>query len=179
MPYNLRNGILSKRSPIPSFQNFVRCGNPKCKISCNDNRLFCEGCQKWFHYFCNRVSRKKFLEITKKKWSYVCDEACYAKLLPFHGVGHNDLLLNFNTLNLYPCNTCKEDCLDSSKMDCIQCDVCCKWYHSDCAPNMSYSFETYVEKKYLKYFCHIKCELSFLPFYLMKILFFCELTSIG
>ena len=100
--------------------------------------------------------------------TYVCDEACYAKLLPFHGVGHNDLLLNFNTLNLYPCNTCKEECLDSSKMDCIQCDVCCKWYHSDCAPNMSYSFETYVEKKYLKYFCHIKCELSFLPFYLMK-----------
>ena len=48
-------------------------------------------------------------------------------------------------------------------MDCIQCDVCPKWYHADCAPYMEYSFETYVKKKYL-YFCNIKCELTSLPF---------------
>ena len=52
-------------------------------------------------------------------------------------------------------------------MNCIQCDACLKWYHADCAPNMEYSFETYVEKKFL-YFCNIKCELTFLPFNSVK-----------
>ena len=103
----------------------------------------------------------------KKKLTYVCDDACYARLLPFYVINHNDLLLNFNIVNLYPCNTCKEECLGSSKMDCIQCDVCPKWYHADCAPNMEYTFQTYVEKKYL-YICSIKCELTFLPFNSVK-----------
>ena len=49
----------------------------------------------------------------------------------------------------------------------IQCDVCPKWYHTDCAPNMVYTFETYVRNKYL-YFCNIKCELTFLPFNSVK-----------
>ena len=116
---------------------------------------------------CKGLSRKKYLETVSKKLAYVCDEACYAQLLPFYGIGHNDLILNFNDINLYPCYKCKKECLGESKMDCIQCDACLKWYHADCAPNMEYSFETYVEKKFL-YFCNIKCELTFLPFNSVK-----------
>ena len=66
MPYNLRNQNLSKRSPIDCYRNFIRCGNNKCKVSCDSNSLFCVGCEKWFHYVCAGLSKKTYLDYVKE-----------------------------------------------------------------------------------------------------------------
>ena len=43
---------------------------PRCKVSCNNDRIFCVGCQKSFHYQCKGLSRKKYLEILSKKLTF-------------------------------------------------------------------------------------------------------------
>ena len=104
MPYNLRtHQNSSKRSAIACYRDFVRCGNLKCKTSCVKDRIYCMVCCKWFHYECKGMSRKKFLECVRKKETYVCDGKCFASLMPFSEVEHNDILLMFNDCNLYPC----------------------------------------------------------------------------
>ena len=123
MPYNLRkrNSNFSKHSPIASYRNFVRCGNPKCKVSCDKDRLYCEGCCNWFHYQCLGLSRKRYLQISSINKNYPCSSSCYASLLPFSETNHIDLLLTFNDSYLHPCKKCKKECLESKLMDCIDC----------------------------------------------------------
>jgi len=70
MRYNLR-----KRTPIPEYQNHVPCGHPSCKHSCNENSLYCVVCCKRYHYKCMKISRKKYLEIFKKR--FIHDFFCF------------------------------------------------------------------------------------------------------
>ena len=162
MPYNLRYRNTSKRSPIEAYRNFVRCGNPHCKVSCDKDRLHCVGCEKWFHFECKGLSRKQFNHISNKNIDYICDGSCFASLLPFSEIEHNDLMLTFNDNNQYPCKKCKNACLGSSLMNCIQCDICQKWFHAECA-DLEFTFETYVYHN-IDFICSKKCSMNILPF---------------
>ena len=124
MPYTLRNNNYPKQSPIDYYRNFVLCGNNKCKVSCDSNRLFCVGCQHWFHYECAGLSKKAYLDYVNRKLTFVCDRSCSALMMPFSKLSHNDLMLNFDKTNQYPCGKCKKECLGSKKMNSIGYDEC-------------------------------------------------------
>ena len=72
-------------------------------------------------------------------------------------------MLNFhNDIKLYPCGKCKKECLGSKKMNAIECDVCLKWYHAECA-DLEFTFESYVESD-LPFICCDKCSMKLIPF---------------
>ena len=91
--------------------------------------------------------------MSKKKQDYICDP-CYAYLMPFSEVDHDDLIITLNNYKLYPCKICKQEC---SLKDCIQCDVCFNWSHSECANLLELPFEMYVKHDYIRYICSNKC----------------------
>ena len=78
-----------------------------------------------------------------------------------------DFLTTFMGDGLFSCKKCKKDCLGHELMDCIQCDVCDKWLHADCA-SLKYTFDCYINNS-LDFVCGDKCERSYLssplPFY--------------
>ena len=49
------------------------CGN--CGGNCTTGCVFCENCEVWFHYSCEKLQKKQFNEISKKK-NNACDYIC-------------------------------------------------------------------------------------------------------
>ena len=166
MPYTRQ----TKKSSIPSFRNFIHCGILSCKKSCDQNSLYCMICMKWFHYKCKNISEKKYNEIVAKKLYFICDDhkhSCYSSIQPFSNVAQIDFLTTLMGDGIYRCKKCKKDCLGHGLMDCIQCDVCDKWLHADCA-SLKYTFDCYINNS-LDFICGDKCERLYLssplPFY--------------
>ena len=62
-----------RRSPIESYRNHIPCGDLSCKNSCDHNSLKCIGCSKNFHYKCNKVSERAYLNIIDNNLDYYCD----------------------------------------------------------------------------------------------------------
>ena len=155
----------SKRSAIKSFRNFIHCGDPSCKTSCDQNSLKCSICLKYFHHKCLKMSKKQYLKVLKNNNALiVCSRKCYNLTLPFSNVNQIELLSTLFSGNdvQYPCKKCKLNCLGGGLMDCIQCDVCQKWQHAECA-NLEYQFECYINNSY-SFICSKKCEMSVFPF---------------
>ena len=150
-----------KKGIIASYRNFIHCGVLSCKVNCDRNNLFCEVCQKWFHYKCKKVTKRDYLDIKSRNLTFVCDEKCYNAILPFFLLDQVDFL-NVDGSCPYPCKKCKKGCVGNQLMDCIQCDVCDKWLHAQCA-NLTYDFDYYINSN-LEFICSPRCEWSRLPF---------------
>ena len=128
--------------------------------------MVCVGCQHWFHFECAGLTKKAYFDYVNRNLTFVCDRTCSALMMPFSKLSHNDFMLNFDKTNLYPCGKCKKECLGNKKMNSIECDVCLKWYHEECA-DLEFTFESYV-KFDLPFFCSIKCSMKLLPFTQLK-----------
>ena len=148
-----------KPSPILTFRDFIHCGVLSCKVTCNvENSLFCSVCKKWYHYKCLKLTQTFFLESIKND-NFVCSIRCYGNLLPFAKLNLTDFLST--TIidpgeEKYPCKKCHKECFGNDLMDCIQCEMCLKWLHRDCA-NLVYTFDSYIDND-LSFFCSPKCE---------------------
>ena len=159
MSYNLRGN-----SVIASYRTFIHCGILSCKVSCEKNSLQCEVCLKHFHYKCIKITEREYDDIKSRNLTFVCGVECYNAIFPFFSLKQIDFL---NTLVddgtcPYPCKKCKKPCIGNQLMDCIQCDVCDKWLHRDCA-NLEYDFDDYINSS-IDFICSPRCQLSVLPF---------------
>ena len=157
------------KSCIPAYQNYVPCGNPKCKDSCTSSYLNCVICHKSFHYKCAGLTKKTYLEFVNKRKNFICEDTCFKLLFPFHGISQIDFLITQFDSNDRPCKKCKKECLGMKHMKCSQCEACKSWFHDECANiNPTYYYDGETKRKKLKkilFFCSIKCEMSTLPFY--------------
>ena len=158
MRYNLH-----KKSCIPAYQNYVPCGNRSCKANCTKDNLQCEICSKWFHYKCVGLSKKLYLDFLETRKTFICSDACVRTLFPFSGLDQIEFLTTQVDSDLHPCKKCKKECLGNHLMDCIQCDNCEHWFHSECANLSIHTFNNIIDSNSL-YFCSKKCEMSIFPF---------------
>ena len=158
MRYNLR-----KHTPIPEYQNHIPCGLPSCKHSCTNDSLLCIICNKRYHYKCMKISRKRYLEISKK--GYVCSDSCFSSIFPLYKIDDIDFLSTLIDSESYPCKICHKECLDDELMNTIQCDICDKWLHFECADDLSYGKFIELANSDRPYFCSDICILSTVPFF--------------
>ena len=96
------------KSCIPAYQNYIPCGNPKCKDSCTSCYLDCIICHKVFHYKCAGLTKKAYLEIINKRKHFICKDTCFKLLFPFHGIGPIDFWTTQFDSNVRPCKKCKK-----------------------------------------------------------------------
>ena len=156
---------MAKKLTKSYFKDFTHCGDLSCPVNCDENseRVFCEICQKWFHYKCKNLSKKAYLELLASKKSFVCKGTCCQILFPFFNLNQIEFLDLLSVENDTPCKKCKMACLGNGLMNCIQCDVCEHWFHENCA-NLDYSLECYLYYD-LNFICSDKCWLNLLPFH--------------
>ena len=146
------------------MRNFVHCGKLSCPENCNEHtdRVFCEVCVKWFHFRCQKLSKKLFQSIKNKKEIFVCDGVCTNTLLPFSQMDHLEFLSLMFGDGKHPCKKCKLDCLSKKHMNCVICKVCENWFHETCT-TLNYGSAECL-KRQIDYYCSDKCLLTVQPF---------------
>ena len=156
--------FLSKhlRNPPQSFKYKFRDYHPcgKCGDHCDPNEsliINCGICQKYFHRSCVHLSKKKYLELTENKHTFICDRKCCNSILPLSQCDSIDFFDSIFGNNEYPCGKCTKDCV--SQAACIQCSVCKVWNHFECSGISVFEFH---HNDY--YFCSKACELCLFPF---------------
>ena len=120
-------------------------------------------CSKWFHAECANLN-DIFENYIDSSYSFLCSNKCELKsvlaIFPFSDISDASEIDEFNPFrDLFPCKICREECIT----DCIQCDVCDKWVHADCALLRKADFDNYAGSSKL-YICSVRCELKLLPF---------------
>ena len=112
------------------FLNFTPCGYCGKDCSENSHSIFCDICCKWFHRKCQKLTIKQYNELSVDPNLYVCSEKCELSIFPFTHLDHIEFKSTIFGDGLSPCTICSYDCLDG--MDCLQCDVCDEWFHTEC-----------------------------------------------
>ena len=157
--------VFSRQKTASSyFKDFTHCGNLSSPVNCDENseRVYCETCEKWYHYQCKNLTKKAYKELIKSNKSFFCPDRCNQSLFPFYNLNLLEFLDQCSPENSTPCKKCKLACLGNGLMNCIQCDICDHWFHEECA-NLEYSIESYFDFD-LGFICSDKCQLSLLPF---------------
>jgi len=147
------------------FKDFTHCGDLSCPVNCNENsaRIFCEICEKWYHYQCRNLTRKAYRELILNNKSFICPDGCNNLLFPFYNLNQLEFLDLLSDNNDTPCKKCKMACLGNGLMNCIQCDVCDHWFHETCV-QLDFPFDCYLQYD-LDFICSERCQLSILPFH--------------
>ena len=88
--------------------------------------------------------------------TFTCGPKCFGTIFPFSSSDHIDFLDTLDNGNCpYPCKKCKKACIGNELMDCIQCDVCDKWLHKDCA-DLEFDFDYYINSSQ-DFICSPRC----------------------
>ena len=150
------------------FLYFTPCGH--CGKDCGEESqsIFCDICCKWFHRKCKNLTLKEYFQLGASPDMYICGDKCKASLFPFNEIDD----INFESTifgdGLFPCKICSQDCMDG--MDCLQCDVCDHWIHTDCrfgrlnGDNDGFSAHDVIVDNHYEVICSEKCYMSLLPF---------------
>ena len=158
------SSFLRKKSALSFVRNFVHCGKLSCPENCNEHtdRVFCQICEKWFHFRCQKLSKKSFQNIRNKKEIFVCDGVCTSALLPLSQIDHLEFLSFIFGDGKRPCKKCKLDCLGKNLMNCVMCKVCKNWFHETCT-TLEYDYAEYLTRQ-IDHYCSNKCLLTVQPF---------------
>lgn len=111
-----------------------------CDAACLDDEdcICCDGCDKWTHLKCSKLSVRKFKSLCNNNKPFYCDSC-------------------LSNMNCYFC-----DKLCRNGQNSILCNSCNRWQHFKCT-SLSYSqFETFSNSA-IDYYC-TKCSKLLLPF---------------
>ena len=92
---------------------------------------------------------------------YICSRKCQLSSLPFSNIDNIDFTCAIQGDGEYPCTICERDCLDG--MNCFMCDVCEKWFHSECRYEDDDAYDVILDNCY-EAICSERCYMSLLPF---------------
>ena len=99
---------------------------------------------------------------------YVCSEKCELSIFPFTHLDHIEFKSTIFGDGLSPCTICSYDCLDG--MDCLQCDVCDEWFHTECrygrfaGDNDGFTAHEVIVDNNYEAICSERCYMQLMPF---------------
>ena len=79
-----RNSVVVFEFVCGMARKSARCGKGKwrcgtCALQCNDNAVFCEGCNLWQHAICEGLSKKQLSVLNTLTEEYLCSRCTHVR----------------------------------------------------------------------------------------------------